>query len=130
MVLQFFGFVAAWDQASTYPWVYATAAAAMTTWITFVPCFLWIFLLSPYVGKIGQINLLQQALKVMTAASVGVILTLGLWLARHALIPDASRVDWMALLIGLVCFQILRQTKIGMVPLLIAGAVIGALRFL
>ena len=87
-------------------------------------------MLSPYVGKIGQINLLQQALKVMTAASVGVILTLGLWLARHALIPDASRVDWMALLIGLVCFQILRQTKIGMVPLLIAGAVIGALRFL
>lgn len=130
MVLQFFGFVAGWNHATAHPWLGATAAAAMTTWVTFVPCFLWIFLLTPHVGRLQRLRYLQYALRAVTASSVGVILMLALWLARHVLLPDAMRVDWLSVLVALLAFRSLQTTKIGLLPLLGTGALLGVLRIL
>jgi chromate transporter len=76
----------------------AIAAAALTIWVTFVPCFLWIFAFAPYVEWIATRPRLQGALSGITAAVVGVIGNLALWFAVHVLFRDVSHSanDWLA----------------------------------
>jgi chromate transporter len=95
MVVQFVAFVGAYrDPGSLDPWVAATLAALLTTWVTFVPCFVFIFLGAPYVERLRGNRSLSAALTGITAAVVGVIANLALYFAVHTLFSDTSEVDW------------------------------------
>ncbi|SIN92792.1 chromate efflux transporter [Vannielia litorea] len=83
-------FVAALTGAKLGPGM-ALAAAALTLWVTFIPCFLWIFAGAPYIEWITHQPRLAGALRAITAAVVGVIANLSLWFALHVLFASLSR---------------------------------------
>jgi chromate transporter len=84
MVLQFVGFMAAYrDPGTLSPMLAATLGGLLATWVTFTPCFLWIFLGAPFIEKLRGNKSLSAALSALTAAVVGVILNLALWFAIH-----------------------------------------------
>jgi chromate transporter len=86
MVVQFVGFLAAWQVAgANHPMLAGVLGAVITVWVTFVPCFLWIFLGAPYVEALRGNAALSSALAAITAAVVGVIANLALWFATHVL---------------------------------------------
>jgi chromate transporter len=86
MVVQFVGFLAAYQAAGgAHPLLMGTLGALLTVWVTFVPCFLWIFLGAPYVERLRGNVALASALAAITAAVVGVIANLALWFALHVL---------------------------------------------
>jgi chromate transporter len=94
MVTQFVGFIAAHRDPGVLPaWLAALLGGALTTWVTFVPCFLWIFAGAPYVERLRRNSLLSGALAGVTAAVVGVIGNLGLWFAIHTLFADVTSVS-------------------------------------
>jgi chromate transporter len=85
MVLQFVGFLAAFRHAGALPPMLAgVLGGLLTTFVTFAPCFLWIFAGAPYVEAIRSRKALSAALAAITAAVVGVILNLAVWFAIHA----------------------------------------------
>ncbi len=89
MVVQFVAFVGAYrDPGSLNPWVAAVLAALLTTWVTFVPCFVFIFLGAPYVERLRDNKSLSAALTGITAAVVGVIANLAVFFAVHTLFSD------------------------------------------
>lgn len=91
MVLQFVGFLGAYrDPGSLNPMTAATLAAILTTWVTFVPCFLWIFLGAPFIEKLRGNAALSGAMSAITAAVVGVILNLAVWFAVHTLFGQVT----------------------------------------
>jgi chromate transporter len=93
MVTQFVGFLAAARNASGLPPTLAgVVGGLLTTWVTFMPCFLWIFLGAPYVERLRRNRALAGALSAVTAAVVGVILNLGIWFALHFLFRDVTRI--------------------------------------
>jgi chromate transporter len=84
MVLQFVGFMAAFrDPGTLSPMLAGTLGGLLATWVTFAPCFLWIFLGAPFIEKLRGNRSLGAALSAITAAVVGVILNLALWFAIH-----------------------------------------------
>jgi len=86
MVTQFVGFLGAYRGAGILnPLLAATLGAVLTTWVTFVPCFLWIFLGAPFIERLRGNQAVSGALAGITAAVVGVILNLAVWFALHAL---------------------------------------------
>jgi chromate transporter len=86
MVVQFVAFVGAYrNPGSLNPWVAATLAALLTTWVTFVPCFVFIFLGAPYVERLRHNTAISAALTGITASVVGVIANLALYFAEHTL---------------------------------------------
>ncbi len=92
MVVQFVAFVGAYRAPGDLdPWVAAVVAALLTTWVTFVPCFLFILLGAPYVERLRGNRGLAAALAGITAAVVGVIASLALFFALHTLFDDTSR---------------------------------------
>ena len=92
MVVQFVAFVGAYrDPGSLDPWVAAVLASLLTTWVTFVPCFLFIFLGAPYVERLRGNRTLSAALTGITAAVVGVIANLGVYFALHTLFRETYR---------------------------------------
>ncbi len=85
-VVQFVGFLGAYrSPGEITPWVAGTLAAVLTTWVTYVPCFLWIFLGAPYVERLRESRLLRGALAAIMAAVVGVVLNLAVWFSLHTL---------------------------------------------
>lgn len=74
----------------------AIAAGTLTLWVTFTPCFLWIFLAGPYLDLISTKPRLSAALAAITAAVVGVILNLAIWFAIHVLFERVGTSDWHA----------------------------------
>jgi chromate transporter len=85
-VVQFVGFMGAYrDAGALDPMLAATLAAILTTWVTFVPCFLWIFLGAPFIEVLRGNKALTGALSAITAAVVGVIMNLAIWFALHVL---------------------------------------------
>ena len=74
----------------------ALAAGALTLWVTFIPCFLWIFLAGPYLDSLATRPRLSAALGGITAAVVGVILNLALWFGMHVLFRDTVDTTWLA----------------------------------
>ncbi len=91
MVVQFVGFLAAYQSAGAdHALLAGVLGALITVWVTFVPCFLWIFLGAPYVERLREHRALAGALAAITAAVVGVIANLALWFALHVLF---ARVD-------------------------------------
>jgi chromate transporter len=91
MVLQFVGFMGAFrDPGSLPPMLAGTLGGLLTTWVTFTPCFLWIFLGAPFVETLRGNRALSAALATITAAVVGVILNLAVWFALHTMFREAS----------------------------------------
>src|SRR6185503_11020687 len=105
MVLQFVGFLGGWNNPGKLPPLgAATLGAAITTWATFVPCFLWIFLGAPHIEQLRGRESLTTALSAVTAAVVGVILNLAVWFGLRVLFPAAGGVDWFAAAMAAVAF--------------------------
>ncbi|KQV43764.1 MULTISPECIES: chromate efflux transporter [unclassified Rhizobium] len=95
LVLSFVGFMGAMRGATGLdPLLAGVLGAALTTWVTFVPCFLWIFLGAPYVEGLRQNRVLSAALAAISAAVTGVILNLALWFGLHVLFAGTTELDW------------------------------------
>lgn len=93
LVTQFVGFLAAYRESAAEPsLLMASLGALLTTWVTFLPCFLWIFAGAPYVEKLRANHALSAALSAITAVVVGVIANLALWFAVNALFSDHFRI--------------------------------------
>jgi chromate transporter len=143
MVTQFVGFMGAYrDAGPLAPLVAATLGAILTTWVTFLPCFLWIFLGAPFVERLRQNRALSAALAAITAAVVGVILNLAIWFAIHTLfgevgelrflsgtvdIPVMSTLDGAALALALAAAVAVFRFRAGVLPVLGACAAVGIL---
>ena len=82
------------DPGTLNPWLAAVLAALLTTWVTFVPCFVFIFLGAPYVERLRGNHGLSAALTGITAAVVGVIANLALYFALHTLFTSVVAVNW------------------------------------
>ncbi len=95
MVVQFVAFVGAYnDPGSLNPWVAAVVASLLTTWVTFVPCFVFVFVGAPYVERLRGNHALSAALTGIMAAVVGVIANLAIYFAIHTLFRDVSTFTW------------------------------------
>lgn len=141
MVLQFVGFVAAYRYAAPLdPWLAAVLGACLTTWVTFVPSFAFIFIGAPYVESLRQHRGLNAALSCVTAAVVGVILNLSVWFATHTLfgrvdartygplhvdVPAWSTLEPIALLLATASMIAMLRFKVGMAWTLAASAALG-----
>jgi chromate transporter len=126
MVLQFVGFLGGWNQPGNLsPIVSASLGAFVTTWTTFVPCFLWVFLGAPYIERLRDNHLLTAALSTVTAAVVGVILNLAVWFGVHVIFPNAHTIDWFALLICVAAFIAMLRYKIDIIPVVLASGMLG-----
>ncbi len=144
MVLQFVGFMAAFRHPGTLPpMVAGTLGGLLTTWVTFVPCFLWIFLGAPYIEALRENKPLGAALSTITAAVVGVILNLAIWFALHTLfhevwkvpglaldLPVPSSIDPWFLLLSAAAMLALFRFKAGMIPTLIGCSAAGIVLYL
>ncbi len=129
MVVQFVGFVGAWNQPGNLsPLVAASLGAAITTWVTFVPCFLWIFLGAPYIERLRGSGRLSAALSAITAAVVGVVLNLAVWFGLHVIFPKPGAVDLFAAAVSAVAFVGLWRWKWDIIPVVIGGGTLGLIR--
>lgn len=91
LVTQFVGYLGALRAPDPFsPLVAGIIGACLTTWVTFVPCFLWIFTFAPWMERMDHIRWLQGGLAALTAAVVGVIANLTLWFALHVLFTRVS----------------------------------------
>ena len=141
-VVQFVGFMGASRHPGPLtPIAAGIAGSVVTTWVTYAPCFLWIFLGAPYIEALRGRAALNAALSAVTAAVVGVILNLSIWFAMHTifgsvtderaygirlLVPDWSTVDVMSVAIACGALVAMLRFKVGMIATLLAAAAIGA----
>jgi chromate transporter len=125
MVLQFVGFMGGWNQpGGLSPLVAATLGALITTWVTFTPCFLWVFLGGPHIEQLRGNKRIAMTLSAVTAAVVGVVLNLAVWFALHVIHPQTG-FDWFAIALGLAALVAMLRWKLGVIPVIIAGGMIG-----
>ena len=126
MVLQFVGFMAAFrDAGPLAPMLAGTLGGLLATWVTFVPCFLWIFVGAPFVETLRGNKALAGALSAITAAVVGVILNLSIWFAIHTLFREVKHVQRLGL-----SFDAPVVTSVDMTALVLAaGAALAIFRF-
>ena len=143
MVLQFVGFMAAFrDPGTLSPMWAATLGGLLATWVTFTPCFLWIFLGAPFVETLRGNKGLAGALTAITAAVVGVILNLSVWFALHTLfrettpvrafplafdMPVISSVDIPALVLSIAAATAIFRFNVGMLWVLAGSCAAGVL---
>ena len=126
MVLQFVGFLGGWNQPGALsPLAAATIGAAITTWVTFVPCFLWIFLGAPHIEQLRGNERLSAALSAVTAAVVGVILNLAVWFGLHVLFPRAGVVNWFGIVVSIVAFIGMTRLKWDVIRVVLAAGLAG-----
>jgi chromate transporter len=146
MVTQFVGFLAAWREPGAMPpLLAATLGGLLTTWVTFTPCFLWIFFGAPFVEALRSNKALGAALGAITAAVVGVILNLAVWFGLHVLfaqivpmrflgasvgVPVLSSVDVPSLVLAIAAAIAIFRFKMGMIPVLLASALAGMTYYL
>jgi chromate transporter len=122
-----------------------TLGGLLATWVTFTPCFLWIFLGAPFVEKLRGNQALNAALSAITAAVVGVILNLAIWFAIHTVFretvpirafplsfdaPNVLSVDPWALALAIAAAVAIFRFKVGMIPTLAACCVAGMVLYL
>jgi len=91
LVNEFVGFLSGFNQAGIG---YGLLAAALTLWVTFIPCFIWIFAGAPYLDRITSMPRLRGSLAAITASVVGVILNLSLWFALHVFFDTVTLSQW------------------------------------
>lgn len=128
MVLQFVGFVGGWNQPmGLSPLVAATLGALVTTWATFVPCFLLIFLGAPHIEQLRGNAKVTGALSAVTAAVVGVVLNLAVWFGLHVLFPPGKTIDWFALVVAFVVFAGIVKWKWDVIPVVVGTGMLGLL---
>ena len=126
MVLQFVGFLGAWNQPGTLtPLTAATLGAFITTWTTFLPCFLWIFLGAPHIEQLRGNKKLTAALSTVTAAVVGVVLNLAVWFGLHVMLPETGGVDYYAIVVCVVAFIGMVRWKWGIIPVILGAGALG-----
>jgi chromate transporter len=141
MVLQFVGFMAAFrDPGGLSPLLAGTLGGLLATWVTFTPCFLWIFLGAPYIEKLRGNKALSAALSAITAAVVGVVLNLAIWFAIHTVFrqtipvrafpltfdaPNLLSVDVWALVLSVAAAIAIFRFKAGMIQTLAACCAAG-----
>lgn len=146
MVLQFVGFMAAFrDPGTLSPMMAGTLGGLLATWVTFTPCFLWIFLGAPFIEMMRGNKALAGALSAITAAVVGVILNLAIWFAIHTVFretfpvrgfgfwfeaPVLRSVDPWALALSLAAAAAIFRFNAGMLQTLAACASAGVLLYL
>ena len=114
--------------------------AALTVWVTFTPCFLWIFLGAPFIEHLRNNRMLTAALSAITAAVVGVVLNLALWFALHTVfahvdivtrfgftlnIPDLHTLNLATLILAAGAMLMIFRFKLGMMPTLALCAAAG-----
>jgi len=142
MVLQFVGFLGAYRHPGMLsPLLAGTLGGLLATWVTFVPCFLWIFLGAPFIERLRGNAALAGALSAITAAVVGVVLNLALWFALHTLfhavtplavgllrfdLPVPSSLDPWALLLSAGAMVAIFRFRTGVIVTLTASAACGA----
>jgi chromate transporter len=143
MVTQFVGFMGAFREPGALPPLLAgMLGGILTTWVTFVPCFMWIFLGAPFVETLRGNKALSAALATITAAVVGVVLNLAVWFALHVLfaevrnvqalglaldVPVLTSVNLPALVLTLAALLAVFRFKVGMIPVLAACSAAGVL---
>jgi chromate transporter len=143
MVLQFVGFMAAFrDHGTLSPMLAGTLGGLLATWVTFTPCFLWIFVGGPFIEKLRGNKGLAGALTAITAAVVGVILNLSVWFALHTIfratakvasyglsfdMPVLSSVDIAALVLAIAAATAVFRFNLGMLTVLGGSCVAGVL---
>jgi chromate transporter len=146
MVVQFVGFMGAYrNPGSLSPMMGGIVGSVLTTWVTFVPCFFWVFLGAPYIERLRGNKQLNSALSAITAAVVGVVLNLAVWFSLHTLfgkvtttktyglrlqLPDLATADLAACAIAVLACLLTFYWKKGMPLTLAASAAAGALWFL
>jgi chromate transporter len=142
-VVDFVGFLAAFRAPGALsPTLAGLIGGTLAMWTTFVPSFLWIFLGGPYVEALIGNKSLNAALSAITAAVVGVILNLAVWLSLHTLfaavavyragplllnLPVPASISWPALLLSLGAVIAMFRFKSGMVATLLACSLLGVL---
>jgi chromate transporter len=145
MVLQFVGFMAAFrDPGGLSPMMAGTLGGLLATWVTFTPCFLWIFLGAPFVEKLRGNIALNAALSAITAAVVGVVLNLAIWFAIHTIFrqtvpvrafplafdaPVIASVDVWALVLSVAAAVAIFRFKVGMIQTLAACCAAGIILY-
>ena len=145
MVLQFVGFMAAFRDPGTLPPMLAgTLGGLLATWVTFTPCFLWIFLGAPYIEALRNNKALSAALSGITAAVVGVILNLAVWFAIHTVFrattpinlfpltfeaPVLGSIDLWAFILSVAAALAIFRFKVGMIYTLAGSCAAGLLLF-
>ncbi len=118
LVTQFVGYLAAFRAPEPFtPFIAGLLGAGLTTWVTFAPCFMWIFAFAPWIDRLGNAVRLKGGLAAVTAAVVGVIANLTAWFALHVLFgevgqrqfgplrlywPDPASFDWRAGVLALL----------------------------
>jgi len=128
MVLQFVGFMGGWNVPGTLPpLIAATLSAAITTWTTFSPCFLYVFLGGPHIEQLRGNAFLTTALSAITAAVVGVVMNLAVWFAMHILLPQNQPFNWFAAVVGVVAFLGMWRWKWKIVPVVLGSGLTGLL---
>jgi chromate transporter len=141
MVLQFVAFMGAFNHETALSPLWAgIGGSVLTTWVTFAPCFLWIFLGAPYVEALRNNHTLNAALSAVTAAIVGVILNLSVWFTLHTLfakvyragflsieIPQWNTVNPLALVLAVVALLAMLRWKVGMGWVLLGSGLVSAL---
>ncbi len=142
LVLQFVGFLGAYrNPGELDPMLAGVLASMLTIWVTFAPCFLWIFLGAPYVERLRGNKSLGAAMSSITAGVVGVVLNLAVWLSlnmifgslrdvyflgAHLQVPVMATVNMPTLVIAVVALLALFRFKIGLIPTIAGCAVLGA----
>lgn len=121
LVTEFVGFLAAHQEGGI---MLALAGTFITLWVTFAPCFLWIFVGAPYIEWISNQPRLSGALAAITAAVVGVILNLSVWFALHVFFGKVDQIE-----IGILTLWVPDFSTVSWIPIAIAGVGIWALLF-
>ncbi len=146
MVTQFVGFLGAWrSPGSLNPVLAGTLGGLLTTWVTFTPCFLWIFFGAPFVEVLRANKALAAALGAVTAAVVGVILNLAVWFGLQVLfavlrpahllgatidVPVLASANIPSIVLAASAAVAVFRFKYGMVPVLLASSLAGVVYFL
>ena len=141
MVLQFVGFMAAFrDPGTLSPMLAGTLGGLLATWVTFTPCFLWIFLGAPFIEVLRDNRALNGALSAITAAVVGVVLNLAIWFALHTIfrevrpvhgygfafdMPVPASVEPWALALSVAAIVAIFRFKVGMITTLLVCSAVG-----
>jgi len=141
MVVQFVGFLAAYNNPGSLPPLLAGfIGSVITVWVTFVPCFLFIFLGAPFVERLRDNRTLRHALIAIGAAVAGVVLNLAVWFALHTVfatvndetfgpfhlsVPQWSSIQYASIAISLVAAVLVFRVRVGTLKVLAVSAVLG-----
>jgi chromate transporter len=125
LVLQFVGFLGGWQQPGELsPLLAATVGALLTSWVTFVPGFLFIFAGAPYIERMRGNLRMSNALSTITAAVVGVVLNLAVWFALSVIFPGGN-VDWFSIAVAAIAFGGIQKWKWDIIPVIIGAGLLG-----